>query len=322
MPEERGVELNSNDVFKFQKKSIHFMAKQASIVIFTYLLLIRDEQHAVWSDQQSVLDQHPNHESCQLSSKGNVCKEDTLENKRRALLDWIRLHGRGFEKIEMRDYEYGGTALFATDDIEQDELIGVIPYNLTFSLEAVHLSGPMHPLLRDLYLAPQTPPELITSIFILHEAHRGTKSFFAPYIAMLPPASEISSALMWPEDTSRCAPLSRETRERAERLRAYFERVHERLATYVLRSPELRAHGAAAAFDPSLYPRDRVLWAVALVLSRAWTDTLYRPRNAFYRMVPVADIGWSTSLPSNTFFGGSKRHEQTDPILHASDFNP
>ena len=229
---------------------------------------------------------------------------NSIEVKRRSLLKWVRSNGKGFDKVHMQNDEYGGTALFASTDIQEDELIGIVPYNLTFSLESVHLSGPMHLLLRDLYLAPQTPPELISSMFLIHEASRGAESFFAPYIAMLPPASELTSALFWTEETARCAPLNTEARSRAEHLRGYFERVHERLATYVLRSPALAEHGAAAGFDPALFTRERLLWAFAVVMSRAWADSAYRPRQSFYRTVPLADIANHRGWPAGSDEGG------------------
>jgi hypothetical protein len=262
----------------------------------------------VWSDCRLDASEDRQHlskekwdlETCNEGAQQRTghCNRDDMDHKRTALLDWVRLHGKGFNKVEMRDDEYGGTALFATEDIAENELIGTVPYNLTFSLESVHLSGPMHLLLRDLYQAPQTPPELITSMFLIHEASRGADSFFAPYIAMLPSVSQLTGALFWTEETARCAPLNMETRSRAEHLRGYFERVHERFATYVLRSSELRQYGAAAGFDPALYTRERILWAFALIMSRAWSDIAYQRRKSFYRMVPIADIANHKSHPA------------------------
>jgi hypothetical protein len=133
-------------------------------------------------------------EASSFAQVENAAKSRVAE-KREALIKWAQRHGKGFTKLRIADDGFGGNALFATQDIADKEVVGVVPYSMTLSPEGVERASTKNfsIMLAALFEDKRVPHEILVCMFLLKELDAGSSSFFSPYLDLLPPPSRLHS---------------------------------------------------------------------------------------------------------------------------------
>ncbi|KAJ1492770.1 hypothetical protein T484DRAFT_1880501, partial [Baffinella frigidus] len=124
-------------------------------------------------------------------------------------------------------------------------------------------------------------------------------SFFQAYLDLLPRAHQMDGALFWSKNVRRvAAAMSDSLAAAVQHQEEYFERVYERLFSVAESLLAGEAKGVPGVLD-GRFSREKVRWALSLLLSRAWTHEGYSlpggaapPRLAtgLHRLVPLADL--------------------------------
>ncbi|EKX46502.1 hypothetical protein GUITHDRAFT_138238 [Guillardia theta CCMP2712] len=225
----------------------------------------------------------------------STCGPSSEQERREKLLEWAREHGIGFEKISLQEDEFGGTAMFASEDLEEDEVIGVVPFSISIGRESLWRSRHGE-LLGQLYEDERTPPDLISCIFLLLE-RRSSSSFFRPYLDMLPTPSGVSNVFHWDAHALSAFSPHEEARSLAAAHLSLFERTYQRYFTVVNKNEEFQRQFGK---HQEIFSRDQVLWAYSLLISRAWEHPDYNYRTSFHRMLPIADIANHKMSPTGS----------------------
>jgi hypothetical protein len=160
-----------------------------------------------------------------------------LAEKRAALVRWAQQHAEGFSKVHVDADDFGGNALFAAADIDENEVVGTIPYSMTFSPEGAARAGAVGEMLAHMYGDVRVPHEILSCMFLLSELQAGRESFFAPYLDLLPPPSSLRTPYYWDSDLRSLLSFDNRLVARVERQMAYFERAYARFFTVIEKLP-------------------------------------------------------------------------------------
>ncbi|KAJ2017156.1 hypothetical protein IWW57_005406, partial [Coemansia sp. S610] len=112
----------------------------------------------------------------------------TKSEKLLAFVEWLKINGADFSKIEIRDTtSEGGNGVYALERIESNERYAFIPHSLVVTGKVCHdtvrTNGPQQPVTE----SDPKPGRLMLCVFLIHERFvAGDASFWKPYIDILP----------------------------------------------------------------------------------------------------------------------------------------
>ncbi|KAJ2685078.1 hypothetical protein IWW39_004520 [Coemansia spiralis] len=187
----------------------------------------------------------------------------TKGEKLLAFVEWLKINGADFSKIEIRDTaSEGGNGVYALERIESNERYSFIPHSLVVTGKVCHdtvrTNGPQQPVTE----SDPKPGRLMLCVFLIHERFvAGDASFWKPYIDILP--REFHTPLHFNDEELmflRGTPAEFAVEER----RQGYREEHEK---------------ALALVPESVIPRDvltfeNYLWAMAVLSSRSFSKDL------------------------------------------------
>lgn len=128
---------------------------------------------------------------CNFDGRGKSASHDANEKPAidPALLEWCESHGMSFGPIAAGFVPNGWRGVIATADIEPDSCILRVPRALLLSCETAHRDARLAAAATDL------PPLALLAVHLLYEVSKGSQSFWAPYLASMPPAYTTAACL-------------------------------------------------------------------------------------------------------------------------------
>jgi hypothetical protein len=117
---------------------------------------------------------------------------------RRRFCEWLQNHGAQYPKIKWpsNDTESGSRGAIATENIETGEYMLEIPACLMMSPPNAFADPEIGAILRE-NENKLLHGDLLITVFITHELRKGDKSFYSPFLSILPEPGNISE---WDEN--------------------------------------------------------------------------------------------------------------------------
>ena len=210
------------------------------------------------------------HLACRAKVCANLGNDDPNSKQARegALVNWLNSNGvwmsdkAGWgraahplrvESDTVEDFELSGRGLLARKDVVQGEAIVQVPQKLLMTRRAaVEVLGKR--------IIPDGVGEyLAIALLLIHEREKGTSSFWAPYIGILPTADDVGQTWLWSEEDLALLGGSGVVAA-TNSLRAKLRREYDSLVSDVIRPNGLSIEVFSwAAFE----------WAMSMLFSRA-----------------------------------------------------
>ena len=238
---------------------------------------------------------------------------DDRAARERALVEWLESNGvvlsadAGWgraahplrvEAETVEDFELSGRGLLARKEVVQGQEIVKVPDSLILTREtAQRVLGPS-------IIADDLNEYLALALLLMHERSLGARSFWAPYVNILPTAEDVGQTWLWEEED--LAQLEGSgILDATDSLRAKIEREHAALLTDVI-TPN--------ALDEDAFSFEAFQWAMSMLLSRA-IDLRETQQLA---LVPYADLlNHSPYCSSYFFFNQISFSQQREVVLYA-----
>jgi histone-lysine N-methyltransferase SETD3 len=141
------------------------------------------------------------------------------------------------------------------------------------------------------------------ALMLIKQKSLGSKSFWSPYIDVLPTSEEVNPTLIWPEEDLallETSPLVAATRSLKRKLQSEFEMLKEK---YMDARPDL--------FPPEVFTFDEYLWAFINIFSRAIRVGLQAGEEII--MCPYADLINHNPF-ANTYIVAERPFKPFNPI--------
>ena len=100
-----------------------------------------------------------------------------------AFLDWIENNGGTLTNIGLGNFQYQGRGIMAMADINADDEVMTIPLKLMFTTDRIR--GSKDTVDQEIARMFTEDDDMVLAS-LLHESFRGQRSFYAPYLALLP----------------------------------------------------------------------------------------------------------------------------------------
>lgn len=181
-------------------------------------------------------------------------------------------HPLRVEKETIDDLEPSGRGLIARKTITQGQPLLVINTKLVLTKQQARET-----LGADV-VTEQMGEYIALALLLVHERAKGPRSFWAPYIDVLPTADEVGQSFLWPEEELALLTGSQAldaTRSMQTKLRDEFAELE---ATLFSARPEL--------FPADDFNLDSFLWAMSMLFSRA----VNLREQEMLALVPYADL--------------------------------
>lgn len=107
-----------------------------------------------------------------------------LRKQFNTLIQWLRKYGTTFSKLDILEIDSVNRGIFATEDIKEDEILLHIPRNLIITSEVAR-SSPIGTAITNSGIQLRSKHTYIAS-YLLEELEKNTKSFWWPYLYLLP----------------------------------------------------------------------------------------------------------------------------------------
>ncbi|KAJ2740106.1 hypothetical protein GGI20_005981 [Coemansia sp. BCRC 34301] len=198
----------------------------------------------------------------------------------RAFVDWLKINGATFDKIEIRDAaSEGGGGIYALERIESDEQYASIPSKLCVTGKVCHDTIGTSEQQRQQQLEQKDDPRhcrLMLCIFLVHERFvmKGA-SFWKPYIDILP--REFHTPLLFNKEELKFLRGTPAEFAVAERHEGYREEHQKALALV----PE-------SATPRDVFTYENFLWAMSVLSSRSFSKGLMA--NSLCRLTSESEV--------------------------------
>ncbi|KAF7722202.1 hypothetical protein EC973_003556 [Apophysomyces ossiformis] len=167
---------------------------------------------------------------------------------------WIKENGGTFQKLDFKDDANGIGSVYATDTVHENECFATVPFRLAITEKVARKAFPS---LSDVSC------RVVMALFLVHEKLAGDKSFYAPYLNVLP--KKIITPFYYTEEDMRYLEntnLATATGERKNLVYKSFQQMRGRLSNDM---------------DQDQVTWDDFLWAYTVLTSRAFPYTLIDP---------------------------------------------
>jgi len=217
--------------------------------------------------------------------------------REKALVEWLESNGvvlsaqAGWgraahplrvEAETVEDFELSGRGLLARKEVVQGQEIVKVPGSLILTRETARsVLGPG-------VVGDDLNEYLALALLLIHERSLGARSFWAPYIDILPSAEEVGQTWLW-EESDRALLEGSGIMDSTASLRAKIDREHATLLADVIIPNRL---------DETVFSLAAFEWAMSMLLSRA-IDLRETQELA---LVPYADLLNHSPYCSSYFF--------------------
>lgn len=136
-------------------------------------------------------------------------------------LDWLKVNGATFEKLEFKNDGEGVGCVYATTEVEENESFATIPFKVCITEDIARKEFPN---------LKEFSARTVSCLYLLLQKQLGENSFYWPYINILP--KEVKTPLLFEEDDFKYIAntnLESVTKERKAALLSEFERASEYL---------------------------------------------------------------------------------------------
>lgn len=204
-------------------------------------------------------------------------------------------HPLKVESDTFEDFEVSGRGLLARNEIQQGGQMLAIPSSVIMTREvAAKVLGPR-------VVSPDLNEYLALALLLMHEKARGSDSFWAPYIELLPTTEDVGQTWTWEEDDLKLLTGS-SVLDATASLKAKLEREYATLVEDILIPNNFDTSDEAGGFSWTAFE-----WAMSMLFSRAidlrevgtlalvpYADLInhspYAQSYFFYNQIPLSNV--------------------------------